>query len=300
MSKTGFIRNHPVLRSLLYMLLISVVILIAVAIFVKIYSRHGQEYVMEELVGRNYNEVESTNLLNLRFVISDSIYNNDNEAGTILSQDPLPGTMIKKGRKIYLTIASREPEDIIMPDLIDMSLRQAVSQVMSEGFMIGRLNFVESADRNAILSQTVNGRRVTPGQRVKRGSVIDLTVGRGSSDLGTVVPVVIGKNREQAQRAIYASSLNISEHFNGNVVNKNAARIYKQEPECSDVKYPLGSSVSVWYCNDNEFESQRRTADREIDSLRRVADSLRRALEEENQGLTDDYDFDFIDIDDIW
>ncbi|MCR4811196.1 MAG: PASTA domain-containing protein [Bacteroidales bacterium] len=287
------------MKHLLWMLGISVGILIAVMLFVKVYSRHGQEYEMANYTGENYRSVVNSNNLGLRFVVTDSIYNDEYEAGTILSQDPPAGAMIKKGRKVYLTIASSEPEDVLMPDLVDMSLRQAVSQLMSEGLTIGNLNFVESEDRNAILAQKIKGRTVAPGQKVSRGSVIDLTVGKGTSEVGTIVPVLIGKNREGVQRAVFASSLNISESFNSGVTNKATAKAYKQEPICSDVKYPLGTTVRVWYCNAGEYESQRRSADREIDSLKRVADSLRRALEMEDDE-DDGLDFDFLDIDDLW
>lgn len=299
MKNNGFIQKHPIVKHLLWMLGLSVAIVVAVMLFVKIYSRHGQEFVMENYAGENYNDVVRTNSLGLRFVVTDSIYNDEYESGTILSQDPPAGAMIKKGRKVYLTIASSEPEDLLMPDLVDMSLRQAVSQVMSEGLTIGKLTFVESEDRNAILAQKIKGRTVTPGQKVSRGSVVDLTVGRGTSEVGTIVPVLIGKNREGVQRAVFASSLNISETFNSGVTNKATAKAYKQEPVCSDVKYPLGTIVRVWYCNADEYESQRRSADQELDSLKRVADSLRRALEmegDEDDGL----DFDYLDIDDLW
>lgn len=298
MKKENFITNHPLVKHLIWMLVITAGILILVAIFIKIYSRHGQEYEMDNLAGLQYHEVTLNNPLQLRFVIVDSIYNSDTDPGIILSQDPLPGTLVKKNRKVYLTISSREPESVIMPDLIDMSLRQAVSQLMSEGLTIGHLYFVESQYRNAIQSQSIKGRKIMAGQKINRGSVIDLSVGKGPNDLGTVVPVVIGKTREQAQRALFSSSLNISEHFNSGVVNKAAAMIYKQEPVCSDIKYPLGSSVSVWYCNPSDYSSKRRSADREIDSLKRVADSLRHALELEESYQFDDMDFS--DIDDIW
>ena len=300
MKKNGFIQKHPIVKHLLLMLVISVAIIVLVFVFVKIYSRHGQEFVMENYEGLRFSDVEASNTLGLRFVITDSIYNDEYTPGTILSQDPPAGAMIKKGRQVYLTIASSEPEDVIMPDLVDMSLRQAVSQLMSDGLTIGQLYFAESQYRNAVQSASVKGRKVIAGQKVSRGTMVDLTVGRGSNDVGTVVPVLIGKNREGAQRAVFSSSLNISEHFNSSVSNKANAKVYKQEPVCSDVKYPLGATVNVWYCDPGEFERNRRAADREIDSLKRVADSLRRALDMEEEGITDDSDFEFLDIDDIW
>jgi len=298
MKKNGFIQKHPIAKHLLAMLAISVAIIVLVFIFVKIYSRHGQEYVMENYTGQVFSTVEASNSLGLRFVITDSIYSDENAPGTILSQDPPAGAMIKKGRKVYLTIASSEPEDVLMPDLVDMSLRQAVSQLMSEGLTIGQLYFAESQYRNAVQSASIKGHKVLAGQKVSRGTEVDLTVGKGTNEVGTVVPVLIGKNREGAQRAVFSSSLNISEHFNAGVSNKVNAKVYKQEPVCSDVKYPLGAIVNVWYCNAAEFEKNRRAADREIDSLKRVADSLRRALEMGEDSESDD--FDFLDIDDIW
>ena len=300
MKKENFLTKHPILKHLLAMVAVSAAIIVAVFVFIKIYSRHGQEFAMDNYTGQSYNNVLATNSLGLHFVVTDSIYNNENAPGTILTQDPPAGAMVKKGRKVYLTIASSEPEEVLMPDLVDMSLRQAVSQLMSEGLTIGHLYFVESQYRNAVQSLSVKGRKTLAGQKISRGSEVDITVGKGNNETGTVVPVLIGKNREGAQRAVFSSSLNISEHFNASVSNKANAKVYKQEPVCSDVKYPLGATVNVWYCHPDEFEQNRRAADREIDSLKRVADSLRHALESLDENQYDDSDFDFFDLDDIW
>ena len=52
MKKNGFIQKHPIAKHLLLMLAISVAILVLVFVFVKIYSRHGDEYVMENYTDR--------------------------------------------------------------------------------------------------------------------------------------------------------------------------------------------------------------------------------------------------------
>lgn len=266
----NIITKYPVIKHLLVMLGITVGIFFVVMFIVKIYARQGKEYELPELVGTTLSDAESNNTLHLRFIVTDSIYDPDSESSMILSQDPLPGTPVKKERQVYVTIASAKPEAVVMPDLIDMSLRQAVSQIISDGLQIGKLRFVESQYRNAIQGQSINGHPVHAGQKIECGSVIDLTVGRGTSYEGTIVPVLTGKTREQCRRSVFSSSLNIVEHFDPGTSNKASAKVYRQDPICSDVKYPLGSAVEVWYCAPSKYETARIDAEREQDSLRQI------------------------------
>lgn len=294
----NILKRYPIILHLLLMIGISAVLVVAISIFVKIYSRQGQEYEMTNLIGKTMEEAELANDLELRYVVTDSIFESDNEPGTILTQDPQPGDKVKKGRKIYLTIASVQPEDVVMPDLTNMSLRQAVSQLMSNGLSIKKLRFVDSQYRNLVQGQSINGRAVAAGKKIPRGTAIELTVGRGTDNKGTIVEVVIGKTHEEAQRTLYSASLNILEHFEG--CNRSTGKIYKQDPVCSDEKHPLGTTVEVWYCASGEYNKRRKAADFEIDSLRRVTDSINRAEEAAAAAVFEGTNFDVVDDDMIW
>ncbi|MCQ2299509.1 MAG: PASTA domain-containing protein [Bacteroidales bacterium] len=268
MSKAhDFLSQHPLLRQLLMMLVISLVAIIIVFIVLKIYARVGQEYPMYDLVGDNIEEISDTNALGLEYVVIDSIFDNTQRGGTILSQDPKAGALIKKGRKVYVSIASYHEEEAVMPDLKDMSVKQAVSTLNNMGFGIGRLKFVTSQFSGAVLEQTYKGRVIQPGDPLARGSKIDLTVGITPEKSSAIVPFIIGKSPEKAHYSIHSGGFNVGgEHFDG-VGDRSKAVVVRQSPDYTGLqRYPLGTSVELWYSDGSTIDVDKLVNDFKVDS----------------------------------
>ncbi|MCR4659685.1 MAG: PASTA domain-containing protein [Bacteroidales bacterium] len=262
-----FLQKYPVVKHLLLMLGVSLAILVVVFVLIKIYARQGQEYELHDIVGMNYESVRDNNELSLRYVVMDSIYKPGVEGGLILTQDPKPGTMIKKGRKIYITMTAYSAEDAVMPELSGSTVRQAVSHLESAGLQVGSLKFVDDPYKNAILGQSVGGKNVYAGQQIPRGSMVDLTVGLGDGKGESVVPFVIGKTSSRARRDILVLSLNVGrEHYKG-VKDKQNAVVYRQDPDYTGIsKYPFGTSVELWYCDATNEEIDRMVKEFKVDS----------------------------------
>lgn len=115
-----------------------------------------------------------------QFSVIDSIFDPDKPGGSILSQDPAPGSKVKTNRTIYFTISSIIPEKTTMPDLRDLTLRQAQSMLESAGLKLGRLLYIRSFDEDAVQNQLFERKPIPPGTQLNKGSVIDLTIGMGA------------------------------------------------------------------------------------------------------------------------
>lgn len=250
-----FFKKHPLIKTLAMMLGISIIIVFLAFMFLKIYSRHGKEYDVPELVGQNItalDEVEGANHFDC--IAIDSLYMPGKKGGEILTQDPRPHAKAKKGRKVYLTICSFNPENVAIPNLVDLTLRQAVSQLESLGLQGGKITFVSDIANNAILKQSHKGKTIAPGTQISRGSFIDLVVGRGEDASGASVPMVIGKTAFNARKEIIASGLNVGkEYFDANA-DRTTAKVYKQTPSSTGSRKSagLGSSVTLWYADPNK------------------------------------------------
>ena len=273
----AFFVKHPWVKHLLWMLAISIVLILLISLIIKLYARQGKEFTM------------AANDLDLEFVILDSIYTPGVSAGIILTQDPKGGTMVKKGRKVYVSVAAANAADIIMPELTGLSVRQAVNEIYACGLKVGNLTFVDDPFKNNVKEQRANGRSVYAGQKVAPGTVIDLVVGNGDGSGGVPVPFLIGKNSEQARRDIYALSLNIGrEHFNG-VRDKASAVVYRQEPDYTGVnKYPFGTAIELWYIDASDADVAKMISDFKVDSSKIIPE------------LPDPETFDDNNDDDIW
>lgn len=267
MEKEKILKKYPWLLHLLLMAAVSLAIVLVTLFFTKIYARQGQEYEMPDLVGMNIAEAMATDEVGLDFVVQDSIFRPGAEGGTILTQDPKGGIMVKKGRKVYLSITAYNAEDAVLPELAGLSVRQAVSELYNVGLAVGRLTFVDDPYKNSVVNQSSRGKTLYAGQQIARGTVVDLTVGFGDGTGENSVPFVIGKTEDKARRDILSLSLNVgNQHFKG-VKHRETAVVYRQEPDYTGVnKYPYGTEVELWYIDADDAEVSRMISSFRVDS----------------------------------
>ena len=290
---SNFFEKHPLVKHLLYMLAVSVVIVFLCFMFIKIVARQGKEYELPDLRGIALSQLEEENVLSLRYVVIDSIYDEEKEGGIVVQQDPKPGTMIKTRRKVYVTVTSYAPSDVVLPELSNMTVRSAVSALEAAGLRCGRLRFVDSPYRNVILETTSKGKMVYAGQKMNQNDVVDLTVGMGETPTGTRVPFVIGQLPAKARRGILSASMNVGqEHYEG-VTDRSTAVCYKLNPDYTGVtRYPLGTYVDIWYCDATEEDVERIISNFKVDSTK---------IFENDLDLYEDYTVDTDpDFDDGW
>ncbi|MBR1792278.1 MAG: hypothetical protein IJ764_01375 [Bacteroidales bacterium] len=269
MSKS-FFQKHPLTKHLLLMLAACVAIVGLLFLFIKIYSRHGEVYEIPDLTMQSINDICAHNVLELQFVVMDSIYREGEAGGLILTQEPKAGAIIKKGRKVYVMVTAYMPDDAVVPDITGgVTLRTAISQLESVGLKGGTLTFVDSPFRNTIVEMKYNGRLLNPGERLTNGAKIDLVVGIGDEPdkAYSIVPFVIGKKAERVHREILSASFNIGiENYEG-VKNRNTAVVYKQEPNYNGVsRLEFGSRVNLWYCDADEQKINKMVNDFRVDS----------------------------------
>lgn len=267
MEKGQFFKKYPWALHLLIMVGVSAVILVLVFVFIRIYARQGAESEIPDMVGMSIEEAMANDAIGLEFVVQDSIFREGEVGGTILTQDPKGGTMVKSGRKVYLSITSYNADDAILPELAGLSVRQAVSELYGIGLSVGKLTFVEDPYKNSVVDQSCKGKSLYAGQQIARGSVVDLVVGSGDGTGSNSVPFVIGKTADRARRDILSVSLNVGkEHFR-DVKDKRTAVVYRQEPDYTGVnKYPYGTSVELWYIDADNTDVARMISEFKVDS----------------------------------
>jgi Uncharacterized protein conserved in bacteria len=168
---------------LLLALLITAVLIIAATLFLKIYTRHGKEVEMPDFIGQDSEVlIENVASNDFIFVVTDHIYDKSKEEGIILKQNPQAKELVKKGRKVYLTIASAEPPKVKMPELRDVSLRQAEIMLKAIGLELSGVIYKPSPFANAVLDQLYKGRAIGAGTEISFGEKITLVVGKDLED----------------------------------------------------------------------------------------------------------------------
>jgi beta-lactam-binding protein with PASTA domain len=225
--------------------------------YLKDYTLHGKTLEVPELIGKHLTEAaEGIDGNQYKLLVLDSLYKQGVAANTILEQNPDPGAIVKPGRKIYLTLAATAPPQVTMPELIDLSLRQATALMETYGLEPGKLIYTPDICTNCILEQQYKGKQIEGGTKIARGSVIDLVVGEGLSVELVQVPYVLELTAHMANEVLKTHSLNIgSLNYDETVVNSldsvNAI-IYRQNPQYSDEpSVNMGSSVDLFLTTDS-------------------------------------------------
>lgn len=256
MSVRKFIFSRYFLKQLVIAVSLSVVLIWAALKMLDLYTMRGQLILVPDL--EYYPAEEAAAILadmNLRHVINDSIFDSTREPGSVALQDPLPGSGVKRNRTVYLTTVALLPEMVPMPDLVDLSSRQAIAVLETHGLKVGRIEFRPDIARNAVLEQLFNDGHIEAGAPVAKGTAIDLVLGEGLGENITIVPFVFGMTPAEAARTLVSASLNVGEEsFSGDITTN--PRVYKQTPHPLDghVYLQAGSTVNLTYRSDDAFD----------------------------------------------
>lgn len=151
--------------------------------FLNIYTRHGSSYVVPDFSGMTPQEIEESDAYDdFRIVVFDSIYDNSRKGGIVIDQDPSAGTEVKRSRTVHLTVVSGLQEMVMLPDLGNTA-RSARSQLEAYGLVLGRVTEVPGEYTGLLLGATHMGRPIEQGDRIPKGSRIDIEVSTGSGSL---------------------------------------------------------------------------------------------------------------------
>ncbi|MEE1270583.1 MAG: PASTA domain-containing protein [Prevotellamassilia sp.] len=169
-----------VMLNCLGMVLVVVLFFFGTLAFIDFYTLHGEEVEVPKLTGVSeqiaYSKLKA---LGLKAEVRDTGYVHKAAPFEVLEQSIKPGTKIKPGRTIYLTINSNGSKRIELPDLADnCSRREAEDKLKTLGFKLGATEFI-IGDPDWVYEVKVNGKTVKAGTRISVDLPITLVVGKG-------------------------------------------------------------------------------------------------------------------------
>lgn len=243
--------SHWIVKNLLIAIAIVLVLMLSVRIFLSTYTHHGEKILVPDFFSMSIPDAaRAAESAGMELVVTDSAYNKRLSPGTIFSQVPQAGTYVKKGRHISVVINSFVPRKIKMPNLVDISLRQAMTNLNAKGLQVGKLIYKSSGEgTNLVLEQRYRGRKIEPGRMVESGATIDLVLGMKSDETNTHVPDVKGKAVREATSMIQDYSLNVRTRFDKEIrtyEDSLRAVVYRQSPEASSLPILRGQEVTLY------------------------------------------------------
>lgn len=225
------------------------------------YTEHGETVATPDFTGVPIHEIEAfADTTDVEWVIVDSLYTDELPKGTVAEQEPVPGYEVKRGRKIYLTVNAVLPKQVAIPNVRNLSLRQAKAVLESVGLKLGDLQFRPDIAKNAVLDQLINEEPTAEGQMAVMGTVVDLVLGDGLSNTRVPIPYLLYYKLEEATDRLNLSSLNMATFkIDTPVVDSSLVRVYKQVPVFDEKDLvPLGTSFILYLTDDTlniEYDS---------------------------------------------
>jgi eukaryotic-like serine/threonine-protein kinase len=177
-----FLKSKSFFVQLGIILSIIFLVFLGVITWLSSYTKHGEFIVVPDFKGQ-----QVINLKNyiqnkqVAYLIIDSIYDPKEKPGIVLRQEPEANTKVKHNRTVYLYVTGLVAPQIKMPKLIDRSERQARLILITYGLKVGKVIEKASDCNGCVVAQLIKGSEIEAGKAIKKGSTVDLIVGRKDS-----------------------------------------------------------------------------------------------------------------------
>src|SRR5574344_860019 len=251
MTFKEFVKIKTFVKHLVLIILSFLLLIFIISLLLKVYTRQGQEYIVPKIEGKLLQNVEnSDDVDNFDIVVIDSIYKEGVAYGTILSQAPAPGSRVKSGRKICITIASFSGEIVQMPNCKDKSLKSSVQALVDAGLRVGTIMYRVGEISNIVVEQRYKGTTIQAGKDIQSGQAIDLVVEVSSTTASVKMPDILGKTEQDAEVLLWKAGLNVGKKNYEGKEEQGHTRVVSFSPSSRNVM--IGTSISLNLVNDSQ------------------------------------------------
>ena len=247
MGRFHFLKEKKFYLHLLIIVLLSIGLLWLTFRLLDSYTRHDKVYTMPDFVGQDFQQVKHDYHKDFNFILIDSVYPKGQQPGSIYQQDPLPGSKIKKGRNVYAIIVAVTPEKTLMPNLKNISLREAIGRLDSNGLEVDHLDYVPYSYKNNVIEQFYQNQPIEEGTELVKGSKIVLQVGIGDNKDKVKVPNLIGKPAMEAKRILNLTGLNLGKETWEDKDSTQYMCVRRMSPGPSSGSVEAGTFIDVSY-----------------------------------------------------
>src|SRR5699024_10434042 len=141
----------------------------------------------------------------LRYEIADRRSNDAYPNNYIIDQVPSPSSIVKPNRKVYLTVNSETQTTVEVPQLVNLSFRNARIQIKNVGLKVGTVSYESSRFKNSVLEQSIEALTIVP-----KGTAIDLTISDGLGGKLVDVPELKGLRLSKDRKSTRLNSSHVS------------------------------------------------------------------------------------------
>ena len=164
------------------------------------YTRHDTSIAVPRVVNLSFEEAaEILSEHQLRVERESQRFDPDAPRDAVVDQTPSAETLVKPGRRVYLTVNSGETPTVTIPRLEGFSPREASNQLRAVGLVLGevRADSIPHPYQNTVTRQSPGA-----GTTAQEGSSVTIWVSTGPGDEWVTVPDVTGMPVGEAQQLL--------------------------------------------------------------------------------------------------
>ncbi len=162
-----------------------------------------------DVIGMEYKDAQTeASLVGLELEKqNEGVHHPEIPEGKIISQYPVGGERVRQTRKIMVTL-SKGPEVLTVPDLINLTIREAEVILDNHNLAIGEkeLQYSDEVEKDRIISQ-----QPEPGEEIGQEIEINLLISNGPQPNMVRVPNIIGLSQEEATNTLTGNKLTVGE-----------------------------------------------------------------------------------------
>lgn len=171
------------------------------------YTKFNEGITVPDVTRISLEEAEELLTQNgLRVEVADRRANSAFPADYVIDQAPSPAVIVKPNRKVYLTVNAAVKPQVQVPNVLNLSLRNAQIQLQNYGLSVGSISYESSRFKNAVLKQSI-----PEGTTVEKGQSINLVVSDGLGDKIVDIPEIVGLRLPEAQLKLRQIGLRVGE-----------------------------------------------------------------------------------------
>lgn len=176
--------KNPFVVNVLLMFAVLLLVIFGTLKWLEHYTRHSEVVVVPDVKGLTMEDAASFFESNgLRYNIIDSVFSKDVPPGAIVELTPNVGSKVKEGRIVFITLNALTSQMEKIPDVEDVSFRQAYALLRARGFESVEIEYVPGEFKDLVIAVELRGRILNNGEKVPLTSPLILKVSNGEDEV---------------------------------------------------------------------------------------------------------------------
>lgn len=182
------------------------IIIVDKFIMPRIVGIHRDIVSVPNVIGKQYEDArEAFYKVGLLTELKGKEYDDSIPENHVITQDPKPSSRVKKGRKIAVVV-SKGKEVAMIPNVRNVSEKQARILLKNAGFTIGKVNKIYSEEKPV---DVVIDAFPASGTLTSREILVDLYVSKGPKPTSVEMPNLVGESLNTAKKLLAESGLSL-------------------------------------------------------------------------------------------